>query len=256
MFLINILLTSCDIGPNCESKPFSNLLEPTQKISSKSVQPFRRSEGWTVTLQCAPIHVGIFGDERPNQKVNHGAKLSKPEVPLTLRRAKNIISTYIDKCTVVIQKNQDHLKAMGNPDLCESYPEAPRESRSCFRFCLTRDMTLWDFMTFTGLAPNEACQHCGHARKDGDHVFQWTGLNEYLTDNIKSFFCISSSCCSTFIGLKLWGRVEHRVIVQSHSDHTTLGHSKYSSRQRSSRGVDGRESEVGGLLTTFLECSP
>ncbi|KAJ8871727.1 hypothetical protein PR048_028060 [Dryococelus australis] len=31
--------------PNCESKPFSNPLEHTQKISSKSVQPFRRRRG-------------------------------------------------------------------------------------------------------------------------------------------------------------------------------------------------------------------
>ncbi|GFT17366.1 uncharacterized protein TNCV_4806461 [Trichonephila clavipes] len=34
-------LTNCDIGPNCESESFSKPLEPTQKISSKSVQPLR-----------------------------------------------------------------------------------------------------------------------------------------------------------------------------------------------------------------------
>ncbi|GFW60500.1 hypothetical protein TNCV_568481 [Trichonephila clavipes] len=37
----------------------------------------------------------------PNKKAKQGAESSQPEVPLSLRRAKSVISTYIDKCTSV-----------------------------------------------------------------------------------------------------------------------------------------------------------
>ncbi|GFU22575.1 ATP-dependent DNA helicase [Trichonephila clavipes] len=35
-----------------------------------------------------------------------------------------------------------------------------------------------------GLAADETCPLCGHARMDGDHLHQCTRLNEYLTDDI------------------------------------------------------------------------
>lgn len=40
---LSLIKKTFSSGPNCESKPFSNPLEHTQKISSKSVQSFRRS---------------------------------------------------------------------------------------------------------------------------------------------------------------------------------------------------------------------
>ncbi|GFU25037.1 reverse transcriptase [Trichonephila clavipes] len=55
------------------------------------------SYGWTVALQWIPSLVRI--------PVNEGAESSQAKVPLTLRIAKNIISTYIDKCTVMNQKS-------------------------------------------------------------------------------------------------------------------------------------------------------
>ncbi|GFS97500.1 uncharacterized protein TNCV_4262781 [Trichonephila clavipes] len=40
-------------------------------------------------------HFGIPGNERADQKAKQGAESTEPEVPLTLRRAKSIISTHI-----------------------------------------------------------------------------------------------------------------------------------------------------------------
>ncbi|GFW76980.1 hypothetical protein TNCV_2593601 [Trichonephila clavipes] len=62
---------------------------------------------------------------RADQKAKRRTESSQPEVLLTLRRAKNMISTYIDKCTVVTKIT----KSLGNLNHCRSYPEAPGESR-------------------------------------------------------------------------------------------------------------------------------
>ncbi|GFV10291.1 uncharacterized protein TNCV_3439771 [Trichonephila clavipes] len=48
-----------------------------------------------------PSHVGILRNERAGQKAKPGAETFQFEVPLTLRRAKSIISTLIDKYTVM-----------------------------------------------------------------------------------------------------------------------------------------------------------
>ncbi|GFU15775.1 amine oxidase A [Trichonephila clavipes] len=55
------------------------------------------SYGWTVALQWASSHVGIPGNGRVDQKAKPGAESTQLEVSLTLRRAKSVISTYIDK---------------------------------------------------------------------------------------------------------------------------------------------------------------
>ncbi|GFW93589.1 uncharacterized protein TNCV_47921 [Trichonephila clavipes] len=51
------------------------------------------------------------GNERAVQKAKERAESTKPEVPLTLRRAKSIISTYIYKYTAMTQKT----KSFGKP---------------------------------------------------------------------------------------------------------------------------------------------
>ncbi|GFT42186.1 uncharacterized protein TNCV_1008611 [Trichonephila clavipes] len=53
----------------------------------------------------------ILSNERADQKAKQGAKLSQPEVPLTLRRAKSIISTFIDKYITLTQNT----KILGKP---------------------------------------------------------------------------------------------------------------------------------------------
>ncbi|GFT50784.1 reverse transcriptase [Trichonephila clavipes] len=39
-----------------------------------------------------------------------------------------------------------------------------------------------------GLAADEACSFCGHVRMDGDHLLQCTGLDEYPTDDVDSWY--------------------------------------------------------------------
>ncbi|GFT84986.1 uncharacterized protein TNCV_2507821 [Trichonephila clavipes] len=48
---------------------------------------------------------------RVDQIAKHGAESTQPEVPLSLRRAKSIISTHIDKNTAMTQKT----KSFGKP---------------------------------------------------------------------------------------------------------------------------------------------
>ncbi|GFY04719.1 reverse transcriptase [Trichonephila clavipes] len=42
------------------------------------------------------------------------------------------------------------------------------------------------YLHWLGLAADEACTICGHARMDGDHLLECTGLDEYPTDDIVS----------------------------------------------------------------------
>ncbi|GFU69286.1 hypothetical protein TNCV_3209501 [Trichonephila clavipes] len=75
-----------------------------------------------------PSHVGFPGNERAEQKANQGTESSQQEVPLIIKKANVIISTYFDKCTVMTQRN----KILGKPWVihqCGSYPEAHEEPR-------------------------------------------------------------------------------------------------------------------------------
>ncbi|GFU39540.1 reverse transcriptase [Trichonephila clavipes] len=42
------------------------------------------------------------------------------------------------------------------------------------------------YLHWLGVAANEACPTCGHARIDDDHLLQCTGLDEYPADDIVS----------------------------------------------------------------------
>ncbi|GFW66728.1 reverse transcriptase [Trichonephila clavipes] len=42
------------------------------------------------------------------------------------------------------------------------------------------------YLHWLGVAANEACPLCDHARMDGDYLLQCTGLDEYPTDDIVS----------------------------------------------------------------------
>ncbi|GFV05597.1 reverse transcriptase [Trichonephila clavipes] len=47
-------------------------------------------------------------------------------------------------------------------------------------FCLTtRHDFLGVYLYWLGVAANEICPICGHARMDGNHLLQCTGLDEY-----------------------------------------------------------------------------
>ncbi|GFX60594.1 hypothetical protein TNCV_3061671 [Trichonephila clavipes] len=85
------------------------------------------SYGWTEALQWVSSHVGIAGSERAHQNAQQGADSTQLEVPVTLRRAKNIMSTYIDKYDAMTPKT----KSFGNSGHCGPNHEAPRQRRSC-----------------------------------------------------------------------------------------------------------------------------
>ncbi|GFV44667.1 DDE_3 domain-containing protein [Trichonephila clavipes] len=81
-------------------------------------------------IQWIPSHVGIPGNKRAYQTAKQGAESTQPEVPLTLRRAKSVISVHIDKYTAMTQKT----KSFGKPwetVHCGLNLEAPGESRGC-----------------------------------------------------------------------------------------------------------------------------
>ncbi|GFT76553.1 reverse transcriptase [Trichonephila clavipes] len=73
---------------------------------------------------------------------------------------------------------------MGNSGHCGPNPEALGDSRG-FRLT-TGDDFLGVYLHWLGLAANEACLLCGHARMDGDHLLQCTRLDEYPTHDILS----------------------------------------------------------------------
>ncbi|GFV15859.1 reverse transcriptase [Trichonephila clavipes] len=106
------------------------------------------SYGWTTTLQV-PSHVGIPGNERADQKAKQGVESTQPEVPLTLKRAKIIISTHIDKYTAMTQKTNSFGKPWKTLATVSPIPRHLERAEAVVR-----------------LTANEACPLCGHARMD------------------------------------------------------------------------------------------
>ncbi|GFT06168.1 hypothetical protein TNCV_1595691 [Trichonephila clavipes] len=70
---------------------------------------------------------------------------------------------------------------MRNHGPCGSYPEAPGETRVCCSFSSKYWAFLEVYFPSTRLAAEEACPLCYPVRMDGDHLLQYTGLDEYLT---------------------------------------------------------------------------
>ncbi|GFV15734.1 reverse transcriptase [Trichonephila clavipes] len=107
--------------------------------------------------------------------------------PLDSQKSKEHISAFIDKYTIVTQKT----KSLGKPwEILATVSSIQRHlerAKAVTRFRLTSGHDfLGVYLHWLGLAANEACTLCGHARVDGDHLFQCTGLYEYPTDDIVS----------------------------------------------------------------------
>ncbi|GFV69196.1 reverse transcriptase [Trichonephila clavipes] len=171
-----ILALSSDIQTDC-----FNTIKCRTKIAELM------SYGWTVGLLWIPGHVGIPGNERAGQKVKQGAESSQPEVPLTFRRAKSIISTFIDKYTIVTQKT----KCLGKPwetlAIVGPIPRHLERAEAVASFCLNTGYEfLGVYLHWFGMAANEVCSLCDHVRMHGNHLLQYTGLDEYSTDDIDS----------------------------------------------------------------------
>ncbi|GFV73579.1 reverse transcriptase [Trichonephila clavipes] len=145
------------------------------------------SDGRTVALQCGPSHVGIPGKERANQKAKQGAESAQPEAPLTLRREKSIISLYIYKYTAMTQKTKSFGKPLEILTIVDAIPRHLKRAEAIAHFHLfTGHDFLGIYLHLLGMAANEACPLDGHAGMNGDHLFQWTRLDEYPADNIIS----------------------------------------------------------------------
>ncbi|GFV43299.1 reverse transcriptase [Trichonephila clavipes] len=67
-----------------------------------------------------------------------------------------------------------------NPRHLERAKDVPR-----FRLTTGHDI-LGVYLHWLGVTANEACSPCGHARMDGDYLFQCTGLHEYSAHDIIS----------------------------------------------------------------------
>ncbi|GFV18648.1 reverse transcriptase [Trichonephila clavipes] len=75
-------------------------------------------------------------------------------------------------------------KAMGNSGHCDPNPEAP-----VARFSPNyRNDFLGVYLHWLGVATNEACPFCGHAKMDSDDLPQCAGLAEYPADDIVSWY--------------------------------------------------------------------
>ncbi|GFY16502.1 reverse transcriptase [Trichonephila clavipes] len=147
------------------------------------------SYGWTVALQRDPSHVRIQGNEKADQKAKQGVESSQLEVTLTLRRAKSPIFTYIDKCSAMIQKTKSFGKSWETQVTVEPTLRHQKraEAVACFRLTNGDDF-LGVYIHPLGLAADEAFSLSGHARMNGDHLLQCTGLDEYPNDNVVSWY--------------------------------------------------------------------
>ncbi|GFW72773.1 reverse transcriptase [Trichonephila clavipes] len=100
-----------------------------------------------------------------------------------------IIFTFIDKYTIVTQKTKSLGKQWESLTTVGPIPRhlEKAEAVACFRLTPGHDF-LGVYIHWLGLAANMACPPCDHAKMDGDHLLQCTGLNEYLTDDIVSWY--------------------------------------------------------------------
>ncbi|GFV18845.1 reverse transcriptase [Trichonephila clavipes] len=133
------------------------------------------------------LHVEVPGYERANQKAKQEAESTQPEVPLTLRRIKSIISTYIDKHIAMTQKTKCFGKqwiTVATAGQISRHLERAK-AVACFRLTTGHDF-LKVCLHWLGVAANEVCPICDHARMDGDPLLQRTEHDECLADDIVS----------------------------------------------------------------------
>ncbi|GFV93425.1 reverse transcriptase [Trichonephila clavipes] len=97
------------------------------------------------------------------------------------------ILVYIDKYTATTQKTKSFGKPWETWAIVGPIPRHLERVEAFARFRLTTGhYFLGVYLHWLGVAANEACPLCGHARMDGDHLLECTGLVEYLTDDIVS----------------------------------------------------------------------
>ncbi|GFU35356.1 transposable element Tc1 transposase [Trichonephila clavipes] len=82
-------------------------------------------------------HVGVPDNESADQKAKQEAESTQPEVPLTIRKAKSIISTYIDKYTAMTQKTKNFGKPWETLATVGPIPRHLERVEVIARFCLT-----------------------------------------------------------------------------------------------------------------------
>ncbi|GFV89228.1 reverse transcriptase [Trichonephila clavipes] len=93
----------------------------------------------------------------------------------------------IDKYTVMTQKTKNFGKPWGTLATVGPIPRHLERAEAVARFRLTTGHDfLGVYLYWLGVAANEACPLCGHARMDGDHLPQCTGLTEYPAEDIVS----------------------------------------------------------------------
>ncbi|GFW53869.1 reverse transcriptase [Trichonephila clavipes] len=92
---------------------------------------------WTAALQWVQSHVGVPSNERADPKAKQGAESTQPEVPLTLRRATSIISTYIDQYTAMTQKTKSFEKQWETLATVDPIPRHMERTEAVSCFCLT-----------------------------------------------------------------------------------------------------------------------
>ncbi|GFY27431.1 reverse transcriptase [Trichonephila clavipes] len=140
-----------------------------------------------MTLQWVPSHVGIPDNERADQKAKQGADSTQSEILLTPRRAKNIISTHIDNHTAITQKTKSFGKPWETLATAGPIPRHLERAKTVASFRLTTGHNLLEvYLHWLRGTANVSCPLCGHARMDGDHLPQFTGLSEYTADDIVS----------------------------------------------------------------------
>ncbi|GFT59648.1 hypothetical protein TNCV_4964931 [Trichonephila clavipes] len=77
--------------------PNSPLCLPSSTFSTWNIKDFLLSLCISPnTLGSIYSHVGIPGNDTDDQRAKKKAESNQPEIPLTLKRAKSIISTHID----------------------------------------------------------------------------------------------------------------------------------------------------------------
>ncbi|GFS71652.1 reverse transcriptase [Trichonephila clavipes] len=98
-----------------------------------------------------------------------------------------IISTHTGKYTAMTQKTKSFRKPWETLATVSPISRHLERAEAVARFRLTtRHYFLGVYLHWLGVAANEACPLCGHARMDSDHLLRYTGLDEYTAYDIVS----------------------------------------------------------------------